>query len=402
MAKAAGEFRARYGVLVNVSNMAVPETNSKFEPLIGDPGDGASPSCSITDEYHEHKTSSQYDTMVTGMGARSQPLALVITTAGNNIGGPCYVHQVELERILEGVIVNEQRFGIVYGIDKDDDWTDPKILAKANPNFGVSIGKDFLLDAQTTAITDPRKQAVFKTKHLNVWVNAASPWINVQAFQRCGDRTLRREDFAGAPCVAGLDLASKNDIASHVDLFRRMVDGRWHYYLFTRNYLPKAAIEKPENQHYADWVERGDLIATPGNMIDLHQIREGVEAGADVCTYDEVAIDAWGSREIAPQLQAEGFTVVDVPMTVRHLSEPMKEIAALVDAGRFHHDGNLATIWMFSNVEVFEDRNENVFPRKASAEKKIDAAVASILAMSRLMIGATESPLGADDLIMVN
>ncbi len=388
MAKASGEFRARYGVLLNASNMAVPETNSKFEPLIGDPGDGASPSCSITDEYHEHKTSSQYDTMVTGMGARSQPLALVITTAGNNIGGPCYVHQVELERILEGVIVSEQRFGIIFGIDKDDDWTDPKVLAKANPNFGVSVGRDFLLDAQTTAITDPRKQAVFKTKHLNVWVNAASPWINVQSFQKCGDTTLRREDFAGCPCVPGLDLASKTDIATHADLFRKLIDNKWHYYLFTRNYLPEAAVQKPENQHYQDWVERGHLIATPGNMIDLNQIREGVEAGANVCTYDEIAMDSWGSREIAPQLQANGHTVVDIPMTTRNLSEPMKEIAALVDSGRFHHDGNLATIWMFSNVEVLEDRNENIFPRKASAEKKIDAAVATIIAMARLMVGA--------------
>jgi phage terminase large subunit-like protein len=66
----------------------------------------------------------------------------------------------------------------------------------------------------------------------------------------------------------------------------------------------------------------------------------------------------------------------------------MKLINALIDAGRFHHDGNLATIWMFSNVEVFEDRNENIFPRKSSAEKKIDAAVATILAVGRAMTGA--------------
>jgi phage terminase large subunit-like protein len=137
-------------------------------------------------------------------------------------------------------------------------------------------------------------------------------------------------------------------------------------------------------------------------MIDLQQIRDGVEAGADVCTYDEIAIDAWGSREIAPQLQANGYTVVDIPMTTRNLSEPMKEIAALVDCGRFHHDGNLATIWMFSNVEVFEDRNENIFPRKASAEKKIDAAVATVIAMARLMVGASNTlVIGADYELMV-
>ena len=89
-------------------------------------------------------------------------------------------------------------------------------------------------------------------------------------------------------------------------------------------------------------------------------------------------------------------------MTTRNLSEPMKLIAALVDAGRFHHDGNLASVWMFANVEVFEDRNENVFPRKSKPENKIDAAVATILAVGRAMAGAEvaasfwESPPPAD------
>lgn len=394
MARSNLDFRRHYRVEVSASNVAVVDTNSKFEPLIGDPGDGASPSLSITDEYHEHRTSSQYDTMVTGMGARSQPLALVITTAGYNIGGPCYAHQVELQRVLDGTIDNDLRFGVVFAADPEDDWTSREALIKANPNFGVSISEEFLAGQLAAAISDPRKQAVYKTKHLNQWVNAASPWINLTNFQRAADSTLRRDDYLGCPCTAGLDLASKVDIASHVDLFRRLDDaGHWHYYLFSRNYLPESAVQKPENAHYQDWVTRGHLETTPGNMIDLRAIQQGVEDHGERLGYAEIAIDAWGSREIAPNLINAGYTVVDVPMTVRNLSEAMKLIAALIDAGRFHHDGNLATTWMFANVEVFEDRNENIFPRKGSAEKKIDAAVAAILAMSRLMIGAEDLTL---------
>ena len=133
-------------------------------------------------------------------------------------------------------------------------------------------------------------------------------------------------------------------------------------------------------------------MQTPGNMIDLKAIQEDVERDSELHVVAEVAMDAWGSREIAPSLQAGGFTVVDVPMTTRNLSEPMKLIAALVDAGRFHHDGNLASVWMFANVEVFEDRNENVFPRKSKPENKIDAAVATILAVGRAMAGAGWPP----------
>jgi phage terminase large subunit-like protein len=78
-------------------------------------------------------------------------------------------------------------------------------------------------------------------------------------------------------------------------------------------------------------------------------------------------------------------------MTTRHLSEPMKLIAALVDAGRLHHDGNLASTWMFSNVECVEDRNGNIFPRKAKPELKIDAAIATILAIGRAIAGGDQA-----------
>lgn len=387
MARASPEFRARYGVEANASNLSVAATNSKFEPVIGKPGDGASPSCGIVDEYHEHKTPELYETLTTGMLARSQALQLMITTAGDNIGGPCYVHQIQLQKILSGVVDNERRFGIIYTVDAEDDWTKPEALQKANPNFGVSVDAETLLADQQEAIIDPRKQNTFKKKHLNIWVNAASPWLNLASLQNCGDATLTEADFKGEECVVGLDLASKNDIATKVKVFRRVLDDKPHYYAFSRNYLPEAAVQKPENGHYQAWSAEHFLVATAGNMINMRQIEEDVDADTELHVVTEVAIDAWGSREIAPVMQEKGLVVVDVPMTTKNLSEPMKLIAALVDAGQFHHDGNLATIWMFSNVEVFEDRNGNIFPRKSSAEKKIDAAVATILAVGRWMAG---------------
>lgn len=386
MARSTPRFLQKYGVSANASNLAVVDKNSKFEPVIGKPGDGASPSCAIVDEYHEHKTPELYETMQTGMGARSQPLMLVITTAGSDISGPCYLHQVELQKILEGVIENDQRFGIVFTIDEGDDWTTEEVLRKANPNFGVSVDADFLKIQQRDAQADPRKQNTFKTKHLNVWVAAASPWLNLYHLQQAGDPSLTLESFQRESCVVGLDLASKVDIASAVWLFRREVDGEDHFYAISKNFLPESAVEKPENGHYQAWVHAGHIVATAGNMISLRQIEEDVIESAHTVAISEVAMDAWGAREIAPSLQEEGFEVVDIPMQVRYLSEPMKKIAALVDAGRFHHDGNPAFVWMMSNVEVKEDRNENIFPRKLRAQNKIDAAVATIVAMSRAMV----------------
>ena len=391
MARATPGYRSAYGVQANASNLSVIETNSKFEPVIGKPGDGASPSCAIVDEYHEHKTSELYDTMQTGMGARSQPLMLNITTAGSDISGPCYLHQVELQKILECVIENDQRFGIIFGIDESDDWTSDEVLRKANPNFGVSVDAEFLRIQQRDAIADPRKQNVFKTKHLNVWVAAASPWINLHAFQIAGDASLKLEQFQGERCTIGLDLASKQDIASAVYLFERQGDdGKPHYYAIGRHYAPMAAVQKPENAHYQAWVNAGHLIATPGNMIDLEQIQEDLFASAETVVIGEVAKDPWGGQQIGANLAAEGFVVVDIPQQVRYLSEPMKTIQALVDDGRFHHDDNPAMVWMFSNVEVQADRNDNIFPRKARPENKIDGAVATIVGMNRALAAQPE------------
>ena len=392
MARSTPRFLERYGVRVNASNLSVADTNSKFEPVIGKPGDGASPSCAIVDEYHEHKTPELYETMQTGMGARSQPLMLVITTAGTDISGPCYMHQQELHKILEGIVENDQRFGIVFGIDDGDDWTSEDSIRKANPNFGISVDADFLKLQQRDAIADPRKQNTFKTKHLNCWVAAASPWLNLHKLQQAGDKSLTLESMRRKPCVVGLDLASKVDIASAVFLFREERDGEDHYTAISRNYLPEAAVEKPENAHYQAWVHSGHIITTPGNMISLRQIQDDLVELASTVVITEIAMDAWGSREIAPNLQEEGFSVVDLPMQVRHLSEPMKSIAALVDAGRFHHDANPVYVWMLSNVECKEDRNDNIFPRKQRPQNKIDAAVATIIAKARSVVPA---PLSA-------
>lgn len=386
MARMTPEFLRRYNVSANASNLAVVEKNSKFEPVIGKPGDGASPSCAIVDEYHEQKTPDLYDTMKTGMMARAQPLLLVITTAGTDIGGPCYMHQVELQKILEGTIENDQRFGVIFAIDPKDDWTTEEALIKANPNFGVSIMRDVILGDLRDALTDPRKQNTFKTKHLNVWVAAASPWLNLYNLQKGGDAALTLKAFAGEECVVGLDLASKQDIASAVFEFKREIDGAMHYYAISKNYVPQAAVDKPENAHYQAWVNAGHLIATPGNMIDLEQIQEDILAAAGTVIVREIAKDQWGGQQLGANLAAEGFEVVDIPQQVRYLSEPMKDIQALVDAGRFHHDDNPCYVWQMSNVEVAPDRNENIFPRKQRAANKIDAAVGTILAHARSMV----------------
>ena len=136
MAEKHPAFRPSYGVTSHAKKLEADMPGRKplpdgrrrmpdggrFEPVIGKPGDGASPSCAILDEVHEHPDDTLYDTMLTGMGAREQPMLLGITTAGSNIAGPCYALQKEVEQVLDCVGNkkrggNEELFGIIYTVD---------------------------------------------------------------------------------------------------------------------------------------------------------------------------------------------------------------------------------------------------------------------------------------------
>ncbi len=393
MVKNTPELQEAFGIYVGAKNLAIEATASKFEPIIGKPGDGASPSFSIADEYHEHATSEQLDTMVTGMGAREQPIAWVITTAGANTAGPCYALRQQAVEVLEGQNPREDMFAIIYTIDEDDDWTDPAVLAKANPNIGVSVFREFLETEQKNAIIDVRAQPKFKTKHLNVWVTASAPYFNLELWNRLADRELRIEQFAQQACCVGLDLASKLDIASKVNVFwKDLPTGKdekleRHYYVFGRHYIPEARAELPENRHYLAWVQTGHLIATQGDITDYDVIEEELQRDAELYSLQALGADPYNATQLLTHAQQSlgADKVIEVPQTVMHLSEPMKEIQALIEAGRIHHDGNPAMSWMISNVTAAEDRNANVFPRKEFPEKKIDGAVALIIAMGRAL-----------------
>lgn len=390
-----------YHVTVGAKNLHVLHTASKFEPIIGKPGDGASPSMSITDEYHEHQSPEQYDTMVTGMGAREQPIAWVITTAGSDIAGPCYALRQQVVDMLEGKVDHPELFGIIYTIDTEDekdtngkvvrravDWTSEDALRMANPNMDVSVRADFLRTEQQRAIKSPREQAKFKTKHLNIWVTAASPYYNAESWKRLADPALSIDDFAGEPCTMGLDMASTQDIAGYLRLFARTIDEERHYYVFPRFYVPQARAEEPTHAHYAEWVEQGHMTPTLGNSADYDTIETDIKADGDRFPLLQLGFDPWNAGQMSTHLQDHfgADKVIQVPQTVAQLSWPMKHIGKLIADGLIHHDGNPALAWMMGNVTAQEDRNDNVFPRKEGPERKIDGAIMLIIAMNRGLV----------------
>lgn len=386
MAKKTPAFVEHYGIEVNASNLLRLEDFSRFEPLIGNPGDGASPSCAIVDEYHEHKNSDLYDTMQTGMGARDQPLMFTITTAGSNIAGPCYEKRLEAQKILSGVFQEERIFGIIYGLDDGDDFKNPKMWAKANPNLGVSVSKEYLEAQVSAAVRSPSKQNSVKTKHFNIWVGAKTAWLNMEQWNSAADTGLKLEDFAGEEAFVGLDLAVRIDIAARVSLFWREIDGLRHYYAFPHFYLPEDALETSHNaKTYSGWATQGYIDLMEGAEIEFGQVQEDILALPETQTVRELVYDPWQATQLAQTVRNEGVEAVEYRNTVGNMSPPMRELEGALASGRFHHPGNEVFDWMASNVVAKEDAKENIYPRKELPENKIDGMVALLFAMGRAM-----------------
>lgn len=423
-------FAEYYGVTLsgtpkNPTGIYNPDDMSRFMPIVGKPGDGASPHAAIVDEYHEHPTSVLYDAMDTGMGARDQPLLLVITTAGSDTSVPCYELELEAIKVLEKTLQKDNFFVMMFGIDKEDSYEDFEVWKKANPNYGISINEDYLRGKYNDAMTNLSQRNILLTKHLNVWMNAGQAWMDMQKFETCKRPNLKFEDFYGKPCYVALDLASKIDLCALMFIFELEPEvfikcpkcGAGVTYkndkyicesnlnesgcswerkttkrvaVFGKYYLPEETVFKKENQHYQTWVNEGLLIATEGARTDFQRIETDLEEISQKVIIKELSFDPKEASYLIQNIQKwANFECVEFPQGPALISEPMKEMEAMIYDGCFLHDGNKVFTWMMGNVIKKQSRSggavKHYFPTKQSDSLKIDGPVAAIMALGRLM-----------------
>jgi phage terminase large subunit-like protein len=373
-----------------------PELASRVEPLGQDSDklDGLNIHGATVDEFHAHTTPRMLDVIDTGTGARRQPLLFIITTAGFNLASPCYERRGYVTKILERTVPDESVFGIIYTIDAEDRWEDPKAWIKANPMLDISVKMDELKQQAKRAFEIPSARTAFLTKRLNVWINADNAEVDMAAWMR-GQGEINLDELYDAPCWIGIDLASKSDLAAVVPVFAK----EGHVWIRPMFYLPRAAVEAQSHAataHYAGWAASGHLTLTEGDLIDFSVIREDIMSLASRVGIQELCFDPYNASHLRLELHDLGMKTVEIPQNVRSFSGPMYTMRDLLKSGRFHHDGNPVMTWCASNVVSKEDANENLFPRKAARDLKIDGYTALLDAMARATVAEGTSSVYED------
>lgn len=401
-------YRERFGVEALKHAIIRESTGSNFIALSreADTLDGLNLHFGAVDELHAHKSRELWDVLDTAMGARSQPLLMAITTAGGNQDGICYELRDYLVKILEGTLEDDAFWGIIYTVDSAERWDAPEQWRIANPNYGISVDPAIIEQAARRAKHSASALNNFLTKHLNVWVNAASAFINmdewkagaVEELASFAVKALKDDlkhpatpsfgippEFDGRECLLGADLAARVDIASLAFIFPEDDGGAT---VFGRHYLPEELVKEAAAStggNYAQWAKAGWLTLTPGNVIDLDHIESDVKRAARRFNVKSFAHDPWQAQQMVAHLAEESIECIEVKPMVSTFSPAMKEVEALVKAKKLRHNGDPCARWMVSNVVAKEDFKQNVYPRKEKPGRKIDFFVAMLEAMNRFV-----------------
>jgi len=370
------------------------QKNGRIEAMSRDlkTKDGFNPSLGIIDEYHEADTSGLLDVIRSGQGARENPLLIVITTAGFKKDGPCYsqLRRVSLD-ILEGKLHDDSQLSVIFEPDVNDDWEKENTWKKSNPNFGVSVFPNYLkeryLEAKNEGAT---KERDFKTKNLNIWTDTSAAWISDRIWMNND-----KEPQTGIVYEAGLDMAFKRDWAAFV-MVGKSEDG---YSVIPYFWIPEDTVNeklKNENSNLLDWIDKGLVFKTEGNVTDHDAIAEFILQKRQEEKINTVIADPAYAISVINRLNKEGLETLDLPQTPTKLTQPTTFAYELIKQKKIRHGGHPVLRWMMGNCVLKEYNSGLIKITKENEHSKIDGIDAMINALVPYLVEKQETKIIMD------
>lgn len=415
---------------------------------VADTKHGLSPNFVYVDEVHAHPNSELIDVLVTGTGARRQPLIVYTTTADYDRPSVCN----SLYDKAKAIAMNKQWeptfLPVIYEADPSDDFRSEAIWRKANPNFGVSINRDYFERLVRNAQNNPVELNRFLRLHLNIRTKTETAWIpaHVWASGNANPETpllsvsAIKDWIADHPWWHNIALDQKFKTSSSVDIYIARYQLYWSWYIrqmdllrdeechagfdnasvkdiaslnlwFPRygimlhwGWCPAASIyqrSQEQNLPYSLWWEAGLMNATsPLDTVDENAILTAMlgdqsTGSPGILTYftncREVCFDRWGSHHIYTTLKQYGYPARAYPQSFAGMNEPCRRMEALAIDGQLFHGGHPVLEWMIGNVVVVQNRDGQIRPDRSKSTNKIDGIVAGLMAIGSQLYPEVET-----------
>ena len=376
-----------------VSAISNKENWTRYWPLSKESKrlDGLNIRLAIIDEAAAINDDNLFDVVTSSMGSQKSPQTWMITTGQTGAESNPFMKSLDYgKKVLDGIIDDQRVFTLAYQVEEGDEWTDPSIWIKSNPNLGISVSEEFLMEELREAEAIPSKATNFKVKYLNQFLSTASAWMDVGLWNANTAPVLSTE---GQQLFVGMDLGATSDLTAVALVWAS--EGRFS--VDFQAWVPEEAFKnapKHVRSVYDQAAESGHLRVTEGNVSDHDAVYDYLMDLAERENVKEIAFDSWSAVHLTSRLTEAKLPMVRYDQSMKAMSPASKEVELLVKHGTLQHLGKPFFGWCFNNCEVYFDANENIKIRKGpDPALKIDPIVAMIMAVGRATAnGAQDKP----------
>lgn len=365
-----------------MTDLYYPEFNSTIKKIAfsAKKSDGFNPSVCICDElasWEGDRGLKQYDVMKSGMGARSEPIMFSCTTAGYINDSIFDELMRRATRFLLGDSKENRLLPVLYMIDDVEKWNDLNELKKSNPNLGVSISYDYMLEEIAIAEGSLPKKNEFMVKYCNIKQNSSLAWLSTKTVEKCINKTLRAEDLVHSYAVAGIDLSQTTDLTCALVLVER--DGIIN--VLPKFWLPKNKLEDAiarDNLPYELYIQKGWLELSGEEFVDYHDCYNWLVEMVEKYQIlpQVVGYDRYSSQYLIQDMKTYGFVTDDVYQG-DNLWGVLQEMEGLLKEGRINiGDNDLMKIHLLNaGIKMNKERGRGKLI-KLNASAHIDGCAA--------------------------
>lgn len=370
------------------TDIYVKENNTTAKPLAfsAKKSDGLNISLAICDEcasWQGDQGLKFYEVIKSSFGARRQPILLAMSTSGYINDGVFDELMKRSTRFLEGGSKEKRLLPMLYMIDDLDKWNDINELHKANPNLGVSVSVDYMLEEIAIAEGSLSKKSEFLTKYCNVKQNSSLAWLPSEVVDKASGDELSLEDFRSSYCVGGIDLSQTTDLTACT----AVIEKNDELYVFAKFFLPAEKIDELQQRDglpYQAYIQRGLLQPSGENFVDYQDCFDWFRMLVE--KYEilplQVGYDRYSSQYLIKDMEAYGFRCDDVYQG-ENLYGVIQETEGLLKDGKIHIGNNdlLKVHLLNSAIKMSAERGRGKLV-KINPTQHIDGTAALLDAMT--------------------